>query len=85
MNLHKDNGHDPSVLYGVVIYLNNDFEGGEIYYPDLDLKIKPKSRSMIIHFANLDHEVLEVTGTNTRYILSMFVRGDEKTRFIHGK
>jgi hypothetical protein len=85
MDLHKDNGHDPSVLYGAVIYLNEDFDGGEVYYPSLDLKIKPKARSIIVHPAGLDHEVLPVKGLNTRYMLSVFIRGDKKTRLRDDK
>jgi hypothetical protein len=30
---------------GSVIYLNDDYEGGEIYWPQHDIKIKPKARS----------------------------------------
>jgi hypothetical protein len=80
MGAHKDNELDDSVLFGVVIYLNDNYEGGEIYYQDLDLKIKPKARSMVIHPAGIKHEVLNVKGNNTRYTFSVFVRGHAKTK-----
>jgi hypothetical protein len=83
MGSHTDNGLDETVLYGLVVYINDDYEGGEIYYLDLDLKIKPKARSIIIHPAGLEHEVLEVKGTKTRYILSSFIRGDSTTKFLY--
>lgn len=78
MGIHKDDILDSSVKYGLVIYLNDDYEGGEINYPDLNLTIKPKARSIIFHPAGIDHQVLEVKGNKTRYIFSSFIRGDEK-------
>jgi predicted 2-oxoglutarate/Fe(II)-dependent dioxygenase YbiX len=80
MGAHRDNELDDSVLFGIVIYLNDNYEGGEIYYQDLDLKIKPKARSMVIHPAGIKHEVLNVKGNNTRYTFSVFVRGNAKTK-----
>lgn len=83
MGLHVDNEVDDSVLFGVVIYLNDDYEGGEIHYPDLDLTIKPKAKSVVIHPANIKHEVLPVKGNQKRYTFSLFVRGDKTTKFIY--
>jgi hypothetical protein len=80
MGAHRDNELDDTVLFGVVIYLNDNYEGGEIYYQDLNLTIKPKARSMIIHPAGIKHEVLNVKGNHTRYTFSIFVRGDSKTK-----
>ena len=85
MGVHTDNGLDPTVQYGLVVYLNDDYEGGEIHYPDLDITIKPKARSIIIHPAGLPHEVLKIKGNNTRYILSSFVRGEEKIEVFYGE
>lgn len=78
MGLHIDNVLDPTIQYGLIIYLNDDYEGGEIHYPKLELTIKPKARSVIIHPAEAEHEVLKVIGEKTRYIFSSFIRGDEK-------
>lgn len=83
MNPHVDNEVDDTVLFGVVIYLNDNYEGGEIHYPDLDLTIKPKARSVVIHPAGLKHEVFSVKGNQKRYTFSLFVRGDITTRFIY--
>lgn len=35
-------------LYGTVIYLNS-FEGGEIYYPEQDVIIKPDAGDLVVH------------------------------------
>lgn len=85
MGLHTDNALDPSVQYGLIVYLNDDYEGGEVHYPDLEITIKPKARSVIIHPASLPHEVLQIKGSNTRYILSSFVRGEEKIEVFYGE
>lgn len=37
-------------LYGIVVYLN-DFEGGEIYYPEQGLEYKPSKGDLVIHSA----------------------------------
>jgi hypothetical protein len=85
MGIHKDDELDSTVQYGVVIYLNDNYEGGEIYYPELNITIKPKARSIIIHPAGLAHGVTTIKGNNTRYILSSFVRGEEKVEVYYGK
>ena len=35
------------IEYAVLLYLNDDYEGGEIYFPDYDLKIKPEIGDLI--------------------------------------
>lgn len=82
MHPHKDGGYPNSketIVFGIAIYLNDDFEGGEINYPDLNLSIKPKRSSMIIHDAKLLHQVLPVKSGN-RYSITTFIFGDEKTK-----
>jgi hypothetical protein len=37
----------------LLVYLNDDFEGGETLFPDLDLRIRPR-RGTALLFANLD-------------------------------
>ena len=44
-------------------YINDDYDGGEIVFPDYDLKIKPKSNSLVMFPGNENylHGVLEVS------------------------
>lgn len=44
-------------------YINDDYDGGEIVFPDYDLTIKPKSNSLIMFPGNENyvHGVLEVS------------------------
>jgi hypothetical protein len=73
ISTHFDDSQNFSLALGIVIYLNDNFDGGEIYYPNQDFFYKPKERSMIIHPATEEytHGVKEVVG-NTRYCLAFF-------------
>ena len=63
----------PWRLFGSVIYINDDYEGGEIYYPRLGLSMKPKSGMLAIHPGTLDflHGVRPVT-SGVRYTIASF-------------
>lgn len=70
---HFDDSQNFLLSLGIVIYLNDDFDGGEIHYPNQKISYKPKAMSMIMHPATQEyiHEVKEVVG-NTRYCLAFF-------------
>ena len=70
---HSDNSGGNEIKYGVVIYLNEDFEGGELYYPNLNQTIKPETGMLVSHSGNEDHEVLKVH-SGDRYTLTSFIR-----------
>jgi len=80
---HADGG-DPSnpkvIVFGIVMYLNDDFTGGKLYYSDIGLSIEPKPRSIVIHDAKLNHEVKTVT-SGSRYSITAFVFGNDDTTF----
>ena len=52
------------------LYLNDDFEGGELFFPNLDISIKPKARQLIIFPGGNEyvHGVKTVT-KGARYVL----------------
>jgi len=81
---HRDNSEpeDYNNIFGLIIYLNDNYDGGQIYYPDLGLEIKPKKGSMVVHDAGILHGVRPVTGTRVRYVLTSFVKGSETTKFL---
>ena len=56
-----------------VYYINDDYAGGEIEFPDHNLKIKPKSNSLIIFPGNENyvHSVHEIID-NDRYSSAMW-------------
>ena len=81
---HRDTDCNPNLKYATVVYLNDYFGGGEIYFKDEDLniEIKPVPRSCIIFNANRLHGTNPVIGKHSRYVLTSFISevGDQ-TRF----
>lgn len=69
---HRDNIKDPDVKYGMVLYINDNYEGGEIEYPELGVSYKPVSGSLIIHKGEYLHKVNEVF-SGIRYMSTFFV------------
>lgn len=63
MGPHVDdygNGDDPNI--SVVLYLNDDYEGGELFFKEQNVKIKPEAGSIVI-FPSVEpyyHESLPV-------------------------
>lgn len=58
----------PLVKIGALIYLNDEYDGGELVFNDYDIIIKPEPGDMIIFPNHYMHEVLKVLpkGSNTR-------------------
>jgi prolyl 4-hydroxylase len=84
MSEHQDfdpSGTNTNIVFGAVFYVNDNFTGGELYYPELDYKIKPKAKSVIVHKWDYWHSVLPVE-TGTRYMFTIFIKGNENTSFI---
>lgn len=82
--LEKWSGHLSSVLY-----LNDDYEGGELYFPDHNLTIKPEAGDYITWPGNrwYQHGVKEVK-SGVRFTLSIWVRFEEaygKEMFSYGQ
>jgi hypothetical protein len=59
----------------VIIYLNNDYDGGILYFPDQNVEIKPEPGLMVIFPGNLHflHGVTKTSG-NPRYTVSLWTR-----------
>lgn len=70
---HQDNQHSDGSLHNTpwrewasVIYLNDDYDGGEIYFPDIGLSFKPVAGALLSFRGSLRHGVRAVT-TGLRY------------------
>jgi hypothetical protein len=72
---HYDGESGKGTEYGVIIYLNDNFEGGELFYPNLNYIYKPKAGDLIIHPGDerYTHEVLPLL-SGERYTLTTFLR-----------
>ena len=56
-----------------ILYLNDDYEGGEINFPLQEIKLKPEAGTLLIFFGDqkIPHEVLKVI-SGKRYNLVSF-------------
>jgi predicted 2-oxoglutarate/Fe(II)-dependent dioxygenase YbiX len=86
---HADDQHpDPTERhatpdrdYAVILYLNDDFEGGELWFPDLGVEIKPKKGTLVAfpggasHF----HGIAPIRGGD-RYSLLCWLSRDGEVR-----
>ncbi len=63
--------------YAALIYLNGDFEGGNLYFPNKKIRVKPLPKSLVIFPGTMEymHEVEEIT-SGTRYTLASFWTDD---------
>jgi hypothetical protein len=74
-------------VYSSIIYLNDDYEGGEIRFTKLNKTIKPKAGSIV--FLRADechtHEVLPVKSGKTRLTIPSFYTHDisKASRILH--
>ena len=68
MEYHNDS-NDPSHLIAM-LYINEDYSGGEISFRDINLKYKPNSGDLLIYCGSFSHGVLEMSG-NPRYSIGI--------------
>jgi hypothetical protein len=61
-----------------ILYLNDDYEGGELFFPDFKFQIKPKP-GMLVSFPGNTHYLHGVTKTsgNTRYSCSLWTKFED--------
>jgi len=73
LNKHVDTLSSEANHIASVYYINDDYEGGEINFPDHSIKIKPKANSIVIFPGNENylHEVLTILNGD-RYSSSMW-------------
>lgn len=58
MGPHIDSIYEfPNLAFTTVTYLNDNYEGGEIEFPDLNIKVKPESGSTIMFPGTVTHKV----------------------------
>lgn len=75
MPFHSDQKNTPKQRQSVVMYLNDDYVGGELHFRDQPVSVKPKARSVLIFNNGADymHGVKTVLDGPTRYTLATFI------------
>ena len=68
----KDGENEVIPKFTILLYMNDDYEGGEIHFLNENIKIKPKAGSVVIFPSNLLHEVKTVILGN-RYMTQSYI------------
>jgi hypothetical protein len=69
---HPDT-HSPRSIINALLYLTDDYEDGEIVFPEIDVAIRPKAGSVVVFDSDLQHGVnavksgLRVTASSNLY------------------
>lgn len=73
---HVDQHTDPSIRYAAIIYLNNDYNGGEFIFPEKDFELVPEPGSLLIFPGTKDfeHGVNPVKDGPIRYVMPGFIK-----------
>jgi Rps23 Pro-64 3,4-dihydroxylase Tpa1-like proline 4-hydroxylase len=66
---------DYYIGYGFCLYYNDEYAGGELDYPELNITVKPKANSLYIHGGHIVHGSLPVLDDTIRYFSTVFIRG----------
>lgn len=76
LKAHTDQHTDPSIRYATIVYLNEDYLGGEIFFTNKDLELRPKPGSLLIFPGNdeFNHGVKHVQEGPIRYVLVGFIK-----------
>lgn len=83
---HTDQHTDPSIKYAAIIYIHDDYNKGEVFWPNKNLELKPETGSLLIFPGNdeFNHGVRHVGSGPIRYVLPAFLKVKffyEKNRF----
>ena len=69
--------------FGCVYYLNDDYDGGEIYFPNQNIELKPKPNTLVFFPGTLEflHGVKPITN-GVRYTLTSFWTYDKQQSML---
>lgn len=71
---HYDGGTDLGRSISAICYLNNDFEGGEIEFPNFNIKIKPEPGMLVLFPSNYAYRhIAHPVTAGTKYAIVTWV------------
>lgn len=81
---HADHGHSYICTVSLVAYLNDDYEGGELYFNNLDIKLKPKAGDLIIFPSSylFSHTAMPII-SGTKYVIATMLDYKDNNGFKH--
>jgi hypothetical protein len=76
LTAHFDQYSDKLVQYAAVLYINDDYVDGEVFFPDHNLQLRPAPGDLLIFPGTKDyvHGVHPVGEGPVRYILPAFIK-----------
>jgi predicted 2-oxoglutarate/Fe(II)-dependent dioxygenase YbiX len=82
-NIHTDHGFSYSCTVSSILYLNDDYEGGELWFPYLDIIHKPKSGDVLLFPSTYiyAHASLKVKSGTKYAAVTMFDYNDNNHRY----
>jgi len=83
---HTDQHTDPSIRYATIIYINDEYNDGELFFPKLNISLKPNPGDLLFFPGDEKHEhgVKHVGEGPIRYVVVGFVKEKghyEKNRY----
>lgn len=82
---HTDQHTDPSIHYATILYINDDYVNGELFFPNKDLSLRPKPGDLLFFPGNeeYEHGVRHVGDGPIRYVIVGFIK--EKGHYERNK
>jgi len=76
LKAHTDQHTDPSIKYATILYLNDDYVAGELFFSNKGLELKPKPGTLIFFPGTdeFDHGVRHVGKGPIRYVVVGFIK-----------
>ena len=73
---HTDQDTDPSIRHAAILYLNEEYSKGEIFFSNHNIELKPKPGSLLLFPGTKDynHGVRHVGPGPIRYVLVGFIK-----------
>jgi predicted 2-oxoglutarate/Fe(II)-dependent dioxygenase YbiX len=78
-DVHSDHGFSYTCTVSSVMYLNDDYDGGELYFPFLGINLKPKAGDIVLFPSTYiySHAALPVTNGTKYSAVTMFDYNDK--------
>jgi hypothetical protein len=82
---HTDQDTDPSIRYATILYLNDEYNDGEVFFPNFDIELRPEPTSLLLFpgTKEYEHGVRHVGTGPIRYVLVGFIK--EKDFYKHNR
>jgi hypothetical protein len=73
---HTDQHTDPSIRYAVILYLNDDYSDGDLFFKNKEIEVRPRPRDLLVFPGNeeYEHGVKNVGPGPIRYVIVGFVK-----------